>query len=113
MKDAYTFDATEEDLHTTVVLDTNITEELKNEGFMREVISKVQTMRKEAGFEVMDHIAISYEGSKVLYDVIDQYRDAISHDCLADSLEQAEPHGYTKTWDINGEILELGVEKLA
>ena len=103
---------TEEDLHTTVVLDTNLSEDLIREGFMREVVSKVQTMRKEAGFEVTDHIEISYEGSAVLYDVIDSYRESIGHDCLADKVEQTEPYGYTKSWEINGEILELGVKKI-
>ncbi len=99
-------------MHTTVVLDTNLSEELVNEGFMREIVSKVQTMRKEAGFEVTDHIEISYEGSKVLYDVIDQFSDSIMHDCLADKLEQTEPYGYTKSWEINGEIMEIGVQKI-
>ncbi|MBR2531754.1 MAG: isoleucine--tRNA ligase [Lachnospiraceae bacterium] len=103
---------TEEDVHTTVVLDTNLSEELVREGYMREIVSKVQTMRKEAGFEVTDHIMVTYEGSSVLYDVIDAYRDSISHDCLADRVEQTTPSGYTKSWEINGEILEIGVQKL-
>ena len=108
-KDGY---VTEEDIHTTVVLDTNLSEGLISEGFMREIVSKVQTMRKEAGFEVTDHIEISYEGSRVLYDVIDRYGDSIRHDCLADKLVQTEPYGYTKSWEINGEIMEIGVAKI-
>ncbi len=103
---------TEEDAHTTIVLDTNLTDELKAEGFMREVISKVQTMRKEAGFEVMDHIVISYRSSAKLDAVIQQYSDVITHDCMADRIERGNPHGYTKTWDINGENAEIGVEKV-
>ena len=108
-KDGY---VTQEDLHTTVVLDTNLTEELVNEGFMREIISKVQTMRKEAGFEVMNKIVITYEGSEKLYDVIKLFGDIICHDCMADSIEQRTPEGYTKEWDINGETLNIGVKKI-
>ncbi len=107
-KDGY---VTEEDAHTTVVLDTNLTEELVAEGLMREVISKVQTMRKEAGFEVMDHIVISIKTSGKLLAAVESYKDTILHDCMADALEETAPHGYTKSWDINGEAAEIGVEK--
>ena len=79
---------------------------------MREIISKVQTMRKEAGFEVMDHIVISYHGTAKLDEVIGQYADVITHDCMADRITKEAPHGYTKSWDINGEQAELGVEKV-
>ena len=102
---------TEEDAHTTVVLDTNLSEELVAEGLMREIISKVQTMRKEAGFEVMDHIVISIKTSGKLEAAAEQYKDVILHDCMADEIEFGAPHGYTKTWDINGEEAEIGVEK--
>ncbi|MDD5833236.1 MAG: isoleucine--tRNA ligase [Clostridiales bacterium] len=103
---------TEEDAHTTVVLDTNLTAELINEGLMREIISKVQTMRKEAGFEVMDRIVISYQGSEKLDAVVESYGSVITHDCMAERLEKAIPHGYVKSWDINGESAEIGVEKV-
>ena len=99
-------------MHTTVVLDTNLTDELIKEGFMREIISKVQTMRKEAGFEVMNRIAITYEGSEKLYDVINEFGDVICHDCMAESIEQRTPDGYVKQWDINGEPLNIGVKRI-
>ena len=108
-KDGY---VTQEDMHTTVVLDTNLTDELIKEGFMREIISKVQTMRKEAGFEVMNRIAITYEGSEKLYDVINEFGDVICHDCMAESIEQRTPDGYVKQWDINGEPLNIGVKRI-
>ena len=103
---------TEEDFRNTVVLDTNLTEELINEGFMREVISKVQTMRKEAGFEVMDRIRITYNGSERLDKVITDTALQICHDCMAASINECECAGYVKQWDINGETLTLGVEKI-
>jgi len=103
---------TEEDGKATVVLDTNLTEELINEGFMREVISKVQTMRKEAGFEVMDKIRITYSGSDRLHKVITATAEQICHDCMAAEIRQGDVIGYVKEWDINGEALTLGVEKI-
>ncbi len=108
-KDGY---VTQEDIHTTVVLDTNLTEDLIKEGFMREIISKVQTMRKEAGFEVMNRIVITCEGSEKLYEVIEEFGDVICHDCMAESIEQRTPEGYTKQWDINGEALNIGVMRV-
>ena len=104
---------TEEDAHTTVVLDTNLTEDLVAEGLMRELISKVQTMRKEAGFEVMDHIVISIKSTEKLLSAVNKYKDTILHDCMADALNEETPHGYVKSWDINGEEAKIGVEKLA
>ncbi|MCQ2401042.1 MAG: isoleucine--tRNA ligase [Lachnospiraceae bacterium] len=103
---------TEEDFRNTVVLDTNLTDELINEGFMREVISKVQTMRKEAGFEVMDKIRITYNGSERLDKVITETARQICHDCMAASITECDAAGYVKQWDINGESLTLGVEKI-
>ena len=104
---------TEEDAHTTVVLDTNLTEDLVAEGLMRELISKVQTMRKEAGFEVMDHIVISIKSTEKLLSAVNKYKHTILHDCMADALNEETPHGYVKSWDINGEEAEIGVEKQA
>ncbi|MEN6471985.1 MAG: isoleucine--tRNA ligase [Clostridiaceae bacterium] len=95
----------------SVVLDVNLTEELIDEGFMRELVSKIQTMRKEAGFEVTDHIAVSYEGSKRIADIFARFGRDIAADTLADRVEQG-PKGYAKEWDINGEQAVLGVEKL-
>ena len=103
---------TEEDARTTVVLDTNLTPELVAEGFMREIVSKVQTMRKEAGFEVMDKIRITYEGSDVIEKVVSEFGKDICHDCMAESIEKGTPAGYVKEWDINGETVKLGVAKI-
>ena len=108
-KDGY---VTEEDNKTTVVLDTNLTPELINEGFMREIISKVQTMRKEAGFEVMDHINIYATGSDKVNEVINESKAEICHDCMADDIKTDCMAGYEKDWDINGEKVRLGVEKI-
>ena len=103
---------TEEDLYVTVVLDTNLTPELVNEGFMREIISKVQTMRKEAGFEVMDHIRIYVKGTEKTDEVAAKYRETICHDCMAEEICLDALGGYQKEWDLNGEAVTLGVEKL-
>ena len=95
----------------TVVLDANITEALKREGYLREVISKVQTMRKEAGFEVTDRIALTYACVGRAKDVLSRFGDAIAQDVLAVSVSDAAPAGYVKEWDVNGEKVTLGVEK--
>lgn len=101
--------ASERDL--SVVLDVNLTPELIDEGFMREVVSKIQTMRKEAGFEVTDHIAVSYEGSEKIGDIFTRFGSAIAADTLGVRVEQGAK-GYVKEWDINGEPATLGVEKV-
>ena len=95
----------------TVALDTNLTPELIEEGFVREIISKIQTMRKEAGFEVMDRISITYDGSETLKGVFERNTDSIMGDVLADSLNCVKPDGYVKDWNINGEEVTLGVKK--
>jgi isoleucyl-tRNA synthetase len=102
----------ENDNGITVVLDTNLTEELLEEGFVREIISKVQTMRKEADFEVMDQIAITYEGSEKASGVFADNADVIGSETLAQTVAQKTPAGYVKEWTINGEKVTLGVEKL-
>ena len=102
----------ENDNGITVVLDTNLTEELLEEGFVREIISKVQTMRKEADFEVMDQIAITYEGSGKAAQVFADNAETISSETLAQTVRNAAPTGYVKEWKINGEKVTLGVEKL-
>ena len=101
----------ESDYGITVVLDTNLTEELLTEGFVREIISKIQTMRKEAGFEVMDKIRVTYDGSEKAEKVFAEYAEQIGQETLAVAVEKAEPAGYVKDWKINGEAVNMGVEK--
>ena len=101
----------EDDNGITVVLDTNLSEELLEEGFVREIISKVQTMRKEADFEVMDKIVITYEGSVKAETVFAKNADEIGAETLALEVKKATPAGYVKEWKINGEAVTLGVEK--
>ena len=95
----------------TVVLDTNLTPELLEEGFVREIISKVQTMRKEADFEVTDKIHIRYEGSEKAEKVFADHASEISSETLALSVEKSTPAGYVKEWNINGEKVTIGVER--
>jgi len=102
---------TEGDARVTVVLDTNLTPELIEEGFVREVVSKIQTMRKEAGFEVMDRINVYYTGNDVVAGVIERNMASIKEDVLCDEISSADPQGYVKEWSINGEKVTLGVEK--
>ena len=101
---------TEHDL--SVVLDTNLTDALIEEGFVRELVSKVQTMRKEAGFEVTDHIALTYAGSPRIAEIFASHGADIASDTLADSIAAGEAKGYAKEWDVNGEHVALGVERL-
>lgn len=99
---------TEHDL--SVVLDTNLTPELIEEGFVREIVSKVQTMRKEAGFEVTDHIVLSHHGNSLIEGIFARHGADIAADTLADSIKLGSA-GYVKDWEINGENVTLGVEK--
>ena len=101
----------EGDNEATVVLDTNLTEELIEEGFVRELISKIQTMRKEAGFEVMDKIAIYETGSDKVTEILNKFGETIKEEVLAVDLVLGETKGYVKEWNINGEDVVLGVEK--
>ena len=103
---------TDGDNFVSVVLDTNLTPELIEEGFVREIISKIQTMRKEAGFEVMDHIAITYSGESEIETIFDKFGDDIAGEVLAESASKATPEGYVKEWNINGKKVSLGVCKL-
>ena len=102
---------TEEDSTVTVVLDTNLSEELIEEGFVREIISKIQTMRKEAGFEVMDKIVVYSMGNQKIKGYMKEYREEILSDVMASDIRFDEVKGYTKEWSINGESVTLGVEK--
>jgi isoleucyl-tRNA synthetase len=79
---------------------------------MRELVSKVQTMRKEAGFEVTDHIRVSYEGGARIREVFERFAKDIAADTLSESITAQTPSGYVKEWDINGESAVLGVEKV-
>ena len=102
---------TEADNKTTVVLDIRLSEELIEEGFVRELISKVQTMRKEAGFEVVDHIVLSQTGNERIADIIRKNETVIKNDTLADEIVYNNVDGYTKDWNLNGENTSLGVSK--
>ena len=102
-----------EDKGVTVVLDTNLTEDLIREGYAREVVSKLQTMRKEAGFEVTDRIHVTYTGDDELSAAVEAFRDMIMRTTLALSLERGEAQdgAASREWDINGKKAVLGVKK--
>ncbi len=102
---------TQSDGKVTVVLDKKLTPELIEEGFVRELISKIQTMRKEAGFEVMDRIRLYVSGNERLEKIIRDNSGTIGRDVLADDFTVGGTGGYTKDWKINGEPVTLGVEK--
>ncbi len=95
-----------------VSIDTVLTPELIAEGVARELISKIQTMRKEAGFNVTDHITVKLAGEEKILDIAQKMCDDITKDTLADSLSAGEPDGFTKDWDINGEKLTIGIKKV-
>ena len=99
------------DRGVTVVLDTNLTPELIEEGFVRELISKIQTMRKEAGFEVTDHITVSACGNDKIRQIMDAHGEEIKKDVLADEITYDVEKGYSKEWNINKEKVVLCVEK--
>ena len=95
----------------TVVIDTNLTEELLEEGFVREIISKIQTMRKEADFEVQDHIQVAYTGNDKVAAIMAKNADYIASEVLANSVTAGSVEGYTKDWKINGEEVNFSVKK--
>ncbi len=99
------------DNYVTVVLDTNLTEELLEEGFVREIVSKIQTMRKEAGFEVMDRIGVSYDTTDKLAAIFEKNQAVIAGEVLADSIVAGTDGAYSKEWNINGEKVTLAVTK--
>jgi len=101
----------EGDNTVTVVLDIELNEDLIEEGFVREVVSKVQTMRKEAGFEVMDRIVLSEEGNDVIRNIIERNKDFIGKEVLADEVIFGKTEGYSKDWNLNGEDVKLGVKR--
>ena len=97
----------------SVVLDTNLTPELITEGYVREIISKVQTSRKEAGFEVMDRIRIYISGNEKIETILKENESEVGHDVLCDAFVYGQTGGsYSKEWNINGEDVTLGVEKI-
>jgi isoleucyl-tRNA synthetase len=100
------------DRDTTVVLDTNLTSELIEEGFVREIISKIQTMRKEAGFEVQDHIKVYFKDNDRIADIMKRNFAVISDELLADDMQSGTGEGYSKEWNINGENSVFTVEKV-
>ena len=102
---------TETDGDTSVVLDTNLTPELIEEGFVREIISKIQTMRKEAGFEVMDKIHIYAKDNKCIMDIMENHKEEIMSEVLAEEITFNEADGYVKEWNINKENVVLGVTR--
>ena len=99
------------DNYVTVVLDTNLTEELLEEGFVREIVSKIQTMRKEAGFEVMDRISVSYATTDKLVAIFEKNTAVIAGEVLADLIVAGTDGAYSKEWNINGEKVTLAVTK--
>ena len=102
----------ETDRGITVVIDTNLTEELIEEGFVRELISKIQTMRKDADYEVMDHIRVYVDGNDRIRDIFKNNEESIKHDVLATEVAYDTKGGQSKEWSINGETVVLGTEKL-
>jgi len=101
----------EADNYMTVVLDTNLTPELIEEGFVYEVISKIQTMRKDADFEVMDHIRVAINGNEKIADIVRRNEAAIAQKVLADEILVDTPLEISKEWNVNGENVTIGVAK--
>ena len=104
--------ASEADGGVTVVLDTNLSEELIEEGFAAEVISKIQTMRKDSGFEVMDHIKVAVSGNDKIAAIVKKNEAAIAGKVLADVMEEGTTYTINKEWNVNGEKVVISVEKL-
>ena len=102
----------EADNNMTVVLDTNLTEELIEEGFVYEIISKIQTMRKEADFEVMDHIRVSLCGNEKVAGIAASNQEFIAGKVLADYITAGESLAVSKEWNVNGENVTIGIEKV-
>ena len=98
----------------TVVLDTNLTEDLIEEGFVRELVSKIQTMRKEAGFEVQDHISVFQSANDRIRRIMEKFGSDLKQEVLAESIsyETADETAYTKEWTVNGEKVTLAVKKI-
>jgi len=106
-KDGFVSDS---DMGITVVLDTNLTDELIEEGFVREIVSKIQTIRKDSGFEVQDRISVKFSGSDKIADIITRNNDEISSQTLADELVKVDDAGESKEWNINGEKVKFDIK---
>ena len=102
----------EDEYGITVVFDTHLNKKLQEEGFIRELVSKIQNMRKDAGFEVMDKIKVTYEGSETVNKIFGENSKSIAEEVMAKSVEEKEPTGFVKKWVINEESVSIGVEKL-
>ena len=102
----------EADNYVTVVLDTNLTEELIEEGFVYEIISKIQTMRKDADFEVMDHIRVSFNGNEKVAQIAAKNEAVIAGKVLAESIGTGEKLAVSKEWNVNGETVTIGIQKI-
>ena len=102
----------QEDNHMTIVLDMNLTEELVEEGFVYELISKIQTMRKDADFEVMDHIRVSLNGNEKLFAIAQKNAAAINGKVLADELTSGKEFSVAREWDVNGEKVTVALERV-
>ena len=102
----------EADNYVTVVLDTNLTEELIEEGFVYEIISKIQTMRKDAGFEVMDHIKVTFNGNEKVAQIAERNEKVIAGKVLAQSIGTEGDLAVSKEWNVNGETVTIGIEKV-
>ncbi|MDE7231740.1 MAG: class I tRNA ligase family protein, partial [Lachnospiraceae bacterium] len=102
----------EADNYVTVVLDTNLTEELIEEGFVYEIISKIQNMRKDADFEVMDHIKVAINGNEKVAGIVQKNAEAISEKVLAEAIVTEETLAISKEWNVNEEKVTIGVEKV-
>ncbi len=102
-----------EDKGITVVLDTNLTEELIEEGFVREIISKIQNMRKDTGFEVTDHILVRVVASEKIQNIFVDHAEEIKRDVLAENIMMGEMNGHTAEWNINGENVTFGLSKVS
>lgn len=97
--------------NTVVVISTELTQELVDEGYLREILSKIQTMRKEADFEIMDNINVYYMGSDIIEGIFKRFGDVIKKEVLAHEILTGRAEGYIKEWNINGEDVTLGVQK--
>ena len=103
---------TESDNDIAVVLDTNLTTELVEEGFVREIVSKIQTMRKEAGFEVTDKIRVYVKDNKTIQNIMETHAGEIRSEVLAEEIVSDQLCGYEKEWNINSQKVTLAVEKM-
>ena len=103
---------TESDNDIAVVLDTNLTPELVEEGFVREIVSKIQTMRKEAGFEVTDKIRVYVKDNKTIQNIMETHAGEIRSEVLAEEIVSDQLCGYEKEWNINSQKVTLAVEKM-